>query len=153
LKLDEQSFGMIALVTSSVIDGRSASLAECIDSQRHLREYFALQFRALLEKTAFRDALPGPPDPASQDRLSDLLATIQKITDLSVNWHFVDAYAMPVMSRYKCCLPHCGKSEAQRAPEIRGFPCPPWKRATIGLGFRVGFGEPRALLNQHQKAY
>lgn len=71
----------------SVIDGRSSLLAECMDSQRHLREYLALQFKALLEKTAFRDALPGhlPPDPASQDRLSDLLETIQKIADMSVD--------------------------------------------------------------------
>lgn len=68
----------------SVIDGRNSLLAECRCSQRPLREYLALQFQTLLQKIAFRDALPGhlPPDPASQERLSDLMAKLEQISEL-----------------------------------------------------------------------
>ena len=68
----------------SVIDGRGSLLEECIGSHRPLREYLALQFQTFLQTVAFLDALPGhlPPDPASQDRLTDLMLKIQSIANL-----------------------------------------------------------------------
>lgn len=71
----------------SVIDGRDSLLGECLSSQRHLREYLALQFEMLLKTPTFLDALPGhlPPDPASQDRLPLLINTIQRLSELPID--------------------------------------------------------------------
>jgi predicted nucleotidyltransferase len=68
----------------SVLDGRASLLAECQVSQRPLREYLALQFQTLVATPAFLDALPGhlAPDPASQERLGQLMQTIQQICGL-----------------------------------------------------------------------
>lgn len=71
----------------SVIDGRESLLLECQASHRPLREYLRLQFQSLLKNMVFLDSLPGhlPPDLASQERLPDLLQTIQHITELSLD--------------------------------------------------------------------
>lgn len=68
----------------SVIDGRASLAQECLDSDRALREYLALQFQTLLANPSFIDALPGhlPPDPASQERLPDVVLTLQVLADL-----------------------------------------------------------------------
>jgi hypothetical protein len=52
-----------------------------------LREYLALQFKALLRNTVFLDALPGhlQPDPASQERLTQLMEKLYKISELPVD--------------------------------------------------------------------
>ena len=71
----------------SVIDGRESLLLECQASHRPLREYLSLQFQSLLKNMVFLDSLPGhlPPDLASQERLPDLLQTIQHIAELSLD--------------------------------------------------------------------
>ena len=71
----------------SVIDGRESLLLECQASHRPLREYLRLQFQSLLKNMIFLDSLPGhlPPDLASQERLPDLLQTIQHIAELSLD--------------------------------------------------------------------
>ena len=71
----------------SVIDGRESLLLECQASHRPLREYLRLQFQSLLKNMVFLDSLPGhlPPDLASQERLPDLLQTIQHIAELSLD--------------------------------------------------------------------
>ena len=71
----------------SVIDGRESLLLECQASHRPLREYLRLQFQSLLKIMIFLDSLPGhlPPDLASQERLPDLLQTIQHIAELSLD--------------------------------------------------------------------
>ncbi len=71
----------------SVLDGRASLLAECQASQRPLREYLALQFQTLVATPAFLDALPGhlAPDPASQERLEQLMQTIQQICGLPMD--------------------------------------------------------------------
>lgn len=68
----------------SVIDGRDSIVTECVESVRSLREYLALHFSTLLQKSAFMSALPGhlPPDPASQARLPQLISTIRQIAQL-----------------------------------------------------------------------
>ncbi len=70
-----------------VIDGRDSLVAECAQSDRPLREYLALQFKALLRNTVFLDALPGhlQPDPASQERLPQLMEKLYKISELPVD--------------------------------------------------------------------
>ena len=70
-----------------VIDGRDTLVAECAQSARPLREYLALQFKALLRNTVFLDALPGhlQPDPASQERLTQLMEKLYKISELPVD--------------------------------------------------------------------
>jgi predicted nucleotidyltransferase len=69
----------------SVIDGRDSLVSECQNSERSLREYLALQFQGLLKITAFVDSLPGhlPPDPASQERLFQLIEKIHSISEIT----------------------------------------------------------------------
>ena len=68
----------------SVIDGRDSLMEECLASERQLREYLALQIQTLLKTPAFLDALPGhlPPDPASQQRLPQLLTLMAQLAAL-----------------------------------------------------------------------
>lgn len=68
----------------SVIDGRESVVPECRDSERRLRAYLALQFQSLLKSPAFTSSLPGhlPPDPASQERLGQLLDKIGQLARL-----------------------------------------------------------------------
>ncbi len=71
----------------SVLDGRDTLLSECLESQRPLREYLALQFQMLMTRPAFLDALPGhlPPDPASQERLPQLKLTLEALCNLPLD--------------------------------------------------------------------
>lgn len=68
----------------SVIDGRDELLAECEQSDNALKAFLREQTRMLLSSKAFQEALPGhlPADTASQARLPDLLAKLQRIATL-----------------------------------------------------------------------
>jgi hypothetical protein len=68
----------------AVVDGRDVLLEECRASPRDLRGYLATRFQDLLARPAFMDALPGhlPGDPASQERLPELLEKLHNIAGL-----------------------------------------------------------------------
>jgi predicted nucleotidyltransferase len=68
----------------AVVDGRDVLLEECRASPRDLKAYLAERFQALLAQPAFTDALPGhlPGDPASQERLPELLEKLHNIAGL-----------------------------------------------------------------------
>jgi len=68
----------------AVVDGRDVLLEECRASPRDLKAYLAERFQALLAQPAFTDALPGhlPGDPASQERLPELLEKLHGIAGL-----------------------------------------------------------------------
>ena len=65
----------------SVIDGRDELLVEVLQAPTVLQTYLVRQMSALLATRAFRDSLPGhlPADAASQARLPDLLARMQRL--------------------------------------------------------------------------
>jgi hypothetical protein len=67
-----------------VIDGREELAAEVPHAPPELRAYLGEQFSVLLSSRAFRDSLPGhlPGDAASQARLPDLEAKLQKLAQL-----------------------------------------------------------------------
>ena len=69
----------------AVVDGRASLLEECRLSPPELRSDLAAQFLALLNTSAFLEALPAflPPDQASQQRLPDLLKVLRAITALA----------------------------------------------------------------------
>ena len=69
----------------AVVDGRASLLEECRLSPPELRSDLAAQFLALLNTSAFLEALPAflPPDQASQQRLPDLLKVLLEITALA----------------------------------------------------------------------
>jgi hypothetical protein len=69
----------------AVVDGRASLLEECRLSPPELRNDLAAPFLELLNTSAFLEALPAflPPDPASQQRLPDLLETLRTITALA----------------------------------------------------------------------
>ncbi len=69
---------------ANVIDGRPEVLDEIKQANEAVKNYIALQFKALLSDNAFKVALSGflPPDHASQARLP---ALITKITVLAKN--------------------------------------------------------------------
>ena len=66
---------------ASVIDGRESICEEIASAPADLCDYLADAARELLQEAHFRDALPGYllPDPASQQRLGDVL---RKLTDI-----------------------------------------------------------------------
>ena len=68
----------------SVVDGRETLVAECLQSDGELRAYLHDWAARLLGTQAFLEALPGhlPGDAASQDRLPDLEAKLQRVADL-----------------------------------------------------------------------
>jgi PilZ domain len=70
----------------AVIDGRPALLEELRDSPVGLREYVSSEIGKLLQKTMFRDALPGYllPDRISQARIGRLLTTLDEMSRLAV---------------------------------------------------------------------
>lgn len=65
----------------SVVDGRLELLEEVRASPTDLRKYLASEFRAMLDASAFLDALPGhlPGDAASQARVPELLRRLRAI--------------------------------------------------------------------------
>jgi hypothetical protein len=69
----------------AVVDGRASLLEECRLSPPELRQDLAAQFLELLNTSAFLEALPAflPPDQASQQRLPDLLETLNAIAALA----------------------------------------------------------------------
>ncbi len=69
----------------SVLDGREALIIECQQSDPDLRAYLRDWAIRLLAAPAFLEALPGHPpgDAASQERLPDLQAKLQRIANLS----------------------------------------------------------------------
>jgi hypothetical protein len=69
----------------AVVDGRASLLEECSLSPPELRNDLAVQFLALLNNSAFLEALPAflPPDQASQQRLPDLLEMLRAIAALA----------------------------------------------------------------------
>ena len=68
----------------SVVDGRETLVAECLQSDAELRAYLHDWAARLLGTPAFLEALPGhlPGDAASQERLPDLEAKLQRLADL-----------------------------------------------------------------------
>lgn len=68
----------------SVVDGREGLVAECQEAPADLRKYLAHWAGSLLSTPAFVDALPGhlPGDPASQERLPDLLDRLGQLAKL-----------------------------------------------------------------------
>ncbi len=68
----------------SVVDGRDSLLDEVRQAPADLQVYLADRLSALLATRAFRDSLPGhlPGDVASQARLPDLLAKLQRLAPL-----------------------------------------------------------------------
>lgn len=70
----------------AVVGGRDALLEECRVGPHDLRVYLAERFRGLLARPAFMDALPGllPGDAASQERLPELQAKLEKIAELAL---------------------------------------------------------------------
>lgn len=68
----------------AVIDGRAELLAECAAADRTLQGYLGERFRTLLATPAFCEALPGhlPGDMASQDRLPELIETLEQLAML-----------------------------------------------------------------------
>lgn len=71
----------------AVVDGRASLLDECRSSERSLQTYLGERFHTLLANAAFVEALAGhlPGDPASQERLPDLLATLRRLEELTVS--------------------------------------------------------------------
>lgn len=69
----------------AVIDGRASLLDECRLSSPELQAYLALQFSALLNTPEFQEALPCflPPDPASQQRCTELEHMLRSIVKLA----------------------------------------------------------------------
>lgn len=69
----------------SVIDGRDSIVDECAQCPAELRAWLSAQFSGLLADSRFHDSLHGhlPGDAASQERLPDLRARIQRIAGLS----------------------------------------------------------------------
>lgn len=67
-----------------VIDGRSSILEEVHGESSPLKDYFQVQFKALVETPSFIDSLPGYllPDAASQARLSIVIERMQKLAGL-----------------------------------------------------------------------
>jgi predicted nucleotidyltransferase len=65
----------------SVIDGRDSICEEIASAPVDLRDYLADAAKELLTEIRFRDALPGYllPDPASQQRLGDVLRKLTEI--------------------------------------------------------------------------
>lgn len=68
----------------SVVDGRETLVTECQQSDPDLRAYLRNWAMRLLAAPAFLEALPGhlPGDAASQERLPDLTATLQRLANL-----------------------------------------------------------------------
>ena len=68
----------------TVVDGRKTLCAELAKESSDLREYVSESIRALLQLSAFRDALPGhlPADDASQARLPLLVQRLEQIASL-----------------------------------------------------------------------
>ena len=66
-----------------MVDGRASLLDECRSSERSLQTYLGERFHTLLANAAFVEALAGhlPGDPASQERLPDLLATLRRLEE------------------------------------------------------------------------
>lgn len=69
----------------TVVDGRKALCAELAAENFELREYVSENILALLQLSAFRDALPGhlPSDDASQARLPLLVQRLEQIAVLA----------------------------------------------------------------------
>jgi len=69
----------------SVVDGRNELIDECRGHGDELKDYLRTWTRALLEKPAFLDALPGhlPGDAASQARLPDLENKLRVLAGIS----------------------------------------------------------------------
>ena len=69
----------------AVVDGRSELVGEIRAAQRDVRSYLAKEVTKLLGARRFVDALPGylPPDPASQERITTVIARLKEIASLS----------------------------------------------------------------------
>ena len=68
----------------TVLDGRMEIVEEIRQSEEGVKRYLAEQFRRLLEKDEFLDALPGhlPPDEASQQRVPIVEDRMRQIADI-----------------------------------------------------------------------
>ena len=68
----------------TVLDGRVEIVEEVQQSEEKIKRYLADQFKLLLEKDEFLDALPGhlPPDEASQQRLPIVENRMRQIADI-----------------------------------------------------------------------
>lgn len=68
----------------ALIDGRENLITECQSTPVELKIYLRERITALLENAAFMQALPGhlPGDPASQERVPDLVEKLFKLSKL-----------------------------------------------------------------------
>lgn len=68
----------------TVVDGRTELVDEMQNAPDELRGYVAKEFRALLDTPGFLEALAGhlPGDSGSQQRLPNLIATLQRLSRL-----------------------------------------------------------------------
>jgi len=69
----------------AVVDGRTELVGEIQAARNDVRSYLAEEIRKLCAVREFLDALPGhlPPDSASQERITTVLARLRKIASLA----------------------------------------------------------------------